>query len=241
MDPEAVPTPTNPQSEGNHMQGRLLRTRAHTEDRRIQPLHHSTGKNQLPELPRRHQAPQRATPREERPDTIHPHNEICQRQPDPNMGRHPGQDHHSREGNQADALCQPRGKQAIPEPVLMQGPGPAGTRQLPREPGDSHHQEQPNHDPPGRSLHRRAGRQSDQTSTCNPHRPHRPHQPHQIMLLSHQVPTTRQAYIATIPGDGSKQAEDGGVPAQLVLLQLVQHMRAPDPADDDRPTLGPLD
>ena len=124
------------------MQGRLLRTRAHTEDRRIQPLHHSTGRHRLPELPRRHQAPQRATPGEERLDTIHPHNEIRQRQPDPNMGRHPGQDHRSGEGNQADALCQPRGKQALLEPVLMQGPGP-GTWQLPREPRDSHHQEQP--------------------------------------------------------------------------------------------------
>ena len=71
------------------MQGRLLRTRAHAEDRRIQPLHHSTGRHRLPELPRRHQAPQRAIPEEERPDTIHLHNEMCRRQPDPNMRRHP--------------------------------------------------------------------------------------------------------------------------------------------------------
>ena len=218
MDPEAVPTPTNSHSGSNHLQGRLLCTWAHTEDGRLQPLHHSTGRHRLPELPCRHQAPQRATPGEERPDTIHPHHEVHRRQPDPDMGRHPGQDHHSREGDQADDLCQPCGKQALPEPILMQGPG-SGARQLPGGPADSHHQEQPDHGPPGRSHRRRAGRQNDQTLTCRPH-----HHPHQIMLLPHQVPTTRQAHITTIPGDGGKQTEDGGVPAQLVLLQLVQYM-----------------
>ena len=195
VDPEAVPTPTNSHSGSNHLQGRLLCTWAHTEDGRLQPLHNSTGRHRLPELPCRHQAPQRATPGEERPDTIHPHHEVRQRQPDPDMGRHPGQDHHSREGDQADDLCQPCGKQALPEPILMQGPG-SGARQLPRQepppasrppkrpdvdlqtpspypPNHAPAPPGPNHPPGPHHYHSRRRRQTDKgwrstCSTCTP-------------------------------------------------------------------------
>ena len=49
----------------------------------------------------------------------------------------------------------------------MQGPG-SGARQLPRGPADSHHQEQPDHGPPGRSHRRRAARQTTKRRPADP-------------------------------------------------------------------------
>ena len=78
VDPEAVPTPTNSHSGSNHLQGSSV----HGHTLRAEGSSPSTtalADTGLPELPCRYQAPQRATPGEERPDTIHPHHEVRQR------------------------------------------------------------------------------------------------------------------------------------------------------------------
>ena len=145
------------------------------------------------------------------------------------MGRHPGQDHHSRERDQADDLCQPCGKQALPEPILMQGPG-SGARQLPGLTATIRNNPTMDHQA-GATAGEQAAKRPDvdlQTPSPSPpnHAPAPPgpnHPPGPHHYHSRRRRQTDRGWRSTCS------------------TCTPPYMRAPDPANDDKPTLGPLD